>query len=535
MKNSIRHEIFRDITILSFVILVFFGFTLTANFYLSKLSEMEIFINQKNLSLKYYIEGYFTKFINTVNFLSISDNVIHANNLSDDSKQDIRDLYHNLEKSDPDINYIYSGYEDGSLLINNYEPPEGYNPVIRPWYQAALESFPHVSNGIPYREISTKEWLISISKALVDKDGHIAGVVAIDSSISQIAALLRRQDSAYQTLYSFLINRDGLVIIHPNEEYLNRNLQEILGIEVLFPGEKGPIIFKNNGVNKLGYYRRIDKVGWIIITIIDKKEIVEPILLKMLIIFLAVGLIAALLGWFLSNTMKKHFVEPLRTLRNRVSVILSGDIGAFSLNNYPRNEIGDIAADIEKLTGNELYKKNQMLLEANRRLERLSFVDQLTGLYNRRKMNEELAGEFERLERYGGTFSLIMFDIDWFKKVNDTYGHQTGDRVLQELAQITRNSIRKTDTASRWGGEEFLILCPQTPEDNAYELAEKLLLSVRNHVFPESISLTISIGLCEYISGLSVEELIENADTRLYAAKQGGRNRVVAEEVSEGT
>lgn len=173
---------------------------------------------------------------------------------------------------------------------------------------------------------------------------------------------------------------------------------------------------------------------------------------------------------------------------------------------------------------------NVQALDANQELSRIATTDALTGLPNRRSFLEELGKVSARAKRSGGPFSLAVFDIDFFKVVNDTYGHPAGDAVLQEIARIIRSSIREGDVAARLGGEEFVLLMPDTALEAAGFVCERLRLAVEAHrfVLPNgaSIPVTISAGAAQAESGESEMALASRADTALYAAKNNGRNRV---------
>ncbi len=164
--------------------------------------------------------------------------------------------------------------------------------------------------------------------------------------------------------------------------------------------------------------------------------------------------------------------------------------------------------------------------------EELSFKDPLTKLFNRRYFETKLESEFARCQRYGRESSLCMIDIDHFKKINDTYGHQSGDSILKQLGEIIQTSIRKSDVAARYGGEEFIILMPESPADRAFIAAERIRKRVEEHAFiiddePGYINITVSIGITGFFSYMtSKEDFIERADRALYSAKQTGRNRV---------
>ena len=166
-------------------------------------------------------------------------------------------------------------------------------------------------------------------------------------------------------------------------------------------------------------------------------------------------------------------------------------------------------------------------IELEERLKIMATTDALTGIYNRYKMNEEIEFEIKKSKRYKKSFALIMFDIDFFKVVNDTYGHDIGDRVLEELAQVVRHNIRATDTFARWGGEEFMILARNSDEDSATLLAEKIRKKVENFLFADKISITISIGISIYRANKKKETLLKEADRALYRAKAQGRNKTV--------
>lgn len=162
-----------------------------------------------------------------------------------------------------------------------------------------------------------------------------------------------------------------------------------------------------------------------------------------------------------------------------------------------------------------------------KRAEELAITDRLTGLYNRLKLDEVLNYEIAQTRRYETPLSIIIIDIDHFKSVNDTYGHQTGDMVLKEAAQILRSCSRASDTSGRWGGEEFLIILPNTNLSGALEAAEKIRTAIENHSFSVVGQKTASFGVSEVLANENEDSFIERADQALYRAKTGGRNQVV--------
>lgn len=173
--------------------------------------------------------------------------------------------------------------------------------------------------------------------------------------------------------------------------------------------------------------------------------------------------------------------------------------------------------------------RTRELVAKNAELERLAVTDRLTGLYNRLKLDQFLAQEHTRCERYGGHYSAVLLDIDHFKAVNDRHGHLAGDAVLVALAQLLKAGTRETDLAGRWGGEEFLVIAPSTVLDGALDIANKLRESVAAFTFPEVKRCTASFGVATHAAGDSIAAVIGRADAALYQAKAGGRNCVRAQ------
>ncbi|MBI5005791.1 MAG: diguanylate cyclase [Nitrosomonadales bacterium] len=187
--------------------------------------------------------------------------------------------------------------------------------------------------------------------------------------------------------------------------------------------------------------------------------------------------------------------------------------------------------NILKNHSSELHELVDMLEEKARSLEHLSVTDVLTGLGNRRLLQLRMDEERERVRRYGAApFSLVILDIDFFKQINDTHGHMVGDAVLKLLSAEINRSIRKVDTAVRWGGEEFAILLSNTPTAAAVGFCNRLRDSVEHMELLNGIRLTISLGLSEYVPEEDDSTLLERADRALYRAKRKGRNRVEVEQ-----
>lgn len=180
----------------------------------------------------------------------------------------------------------------------------------------------------------------------------------------------------------------------------------------------------------------------------------------------------------------------------------------------------------KKLARNKQIEMEGVMVQARE----VAQVDALTFLFNRRMIVRELQQEILRTERYDSAFSIALIDIDHFKKVNDVYGHLAGDEVLREVAQRLSNNIRHSDSVGRYGGEEFLILLPNTKSSSAAEQAERLSVQIREipfDVYENSLKVTISIGIAQLQTGDTWETLLKRADDAMYEAKNTGRNRWV--------
>ncbi|HLY95589.1 MAG: diguanylate cyclase [Sideroxydans sp.] len=156
----------------------------------------------------------------------------------------------------------------------------------------------------------------------------------------------------------------------------------------------------------------------------------------------------------------------------------------------------------------------------------LATTDSLTGIFNRREFSSILANEVERAKRYGVPLSLVMYDLDYFKRVNDSFGHNVGDSVLQAVTSLVKENVRATDVVARWGGEEFMVLMPQSDVQAAREAAEKLRLAIAGHHFDKVSELTASFGVTAFEAQDDLNSLLKRVDDALYRAKEHGRNCV---------
>ncbi len=173
------------------------------------------------------------------------------------------------------------------------------------------------------------------------------------------------------------------------------------------------------------------------------------------------------------------------------------------------------------------YIFESALLKSYQRLKHVAITDQLTGLYNRHYIFSKLEEEIKRARRFKKGLCVMLLDIDNFKQINDVYGHDVGDRVLQVVAQVLRKNVRQVDTVGRLGGEEFIIICPDTNEKGGMILGEKLRLLIKKLNEENIPPITVSVGVASFSMFDTSHELIKKADIALYRAKKSGKNKVV--------
>jgi diguanylate cyclase (GGDEF)-like protein len=267
-----------------------------------------------------------------------------------------------------------------------------------------------------------------------------------------------------------------------------------------------------------------------------------------------IGSVIACLFWFIDSAIDTYifksnylYVENLLGPKNvelcaRCQVVTL--LMAFSLiimfmlrrHHRIRRQLRRYKADLERIVDdrtNDLSLKNTQLkkeIKARQKIEKelvhLATIDPLTLIPNRRKFDDVLKYELNRDARYKSELSLIFCDLDYFKLINDGHGHKIGDDVLKEFADLVSGKIRKTDIFARWGGEEFVLLLPETDIETAMHTAEKLRITTEKHEFSYVGKLTASFGVTQFIDADDEITFIKRADDALYAAKKNGRNRV---------
>lgn len=364
----------------------------------------------------------------------------------------------------------------------------GKNYRFRPYFQHAIAGKATYYYALG---VTTMERGYYASSPVRDKAGRIAGVAVIKIALDPIESDLRRFERAY------LIDSHGVIFLASEPDMLFKTLWPL-------PAETQLMLTRSRQFGNLRYAPLLER------------EIVDAAW----VVFQGQRLYAG-------RHYTGHDAWSFVVLRTPGAVAASRLFGITITLLFAVLTIAYFMG-MERMFHDKIALEQQLELEERtRKLDLQASTDPLTGVFNRLKFNHELEMEIARAARYKTPLALVMFDIDYFKEVNDTHGHQIGDQVLTRLCQIAAGMIRQPDVLARWGGEEFMILAPNCDGQQAFELAEKLRRLVEQFVFDEVGTVTCSFGIAQFQDGDTVETLVSRADAAMYAAKQGGRNRVV--------
>lgn len=342
----------------------------------------------------------------------------------------------------------------------------------------------------------------------------------------------RRLSSARNDIsYVFLIDNDGTILSHSESERVGEKLIDGLTKKSLSTAASrvqfGRVDIEGNGefsdlcdvsVPMIVKGKRMGtlRVG---VSYVQYLRANSPRIRQKIALFV---LPFALLAILFAIKLARSFTKPLQRLTQAVSEISKGNYG-IQLPLNRRDELGDLAHSFNAMAVNLKDNFEKVSDMANR--------DGLTGLYNARFFREALDRELDRVKRSGRPLSVILFDADRFKKINDRYGHPAGDQILQHVSRIARSVLRGYDVLARYGGEEFIALLSDTTGPQAALLAERIrkIVEQRPHITEEgeAIKATVSIGVATAKAPYDKKELISQADQALYRAKETGRNRVI--------
>ncbi|RKF22176.1 diguanylate cyclase [Alginatibacterium sediminis] len=403
---------------------------------------------------------------------------------------------------------------------------------------SAFEDAPVIMVVVPIRNLD-KNWI-----------GTIAAAVPLGVISSKLSSIKLTKGS-----FAWLADANGVIVSHPNKNAVmsvNLEVAEDLG----FPGfykifeqtktqNSGFGQYQDTNINqtKIVTFSKIENLpGWTLFVTTNESEIFQDIysmLYDILIITVVLVLVFLLLISRLSNRITQPIIKLTEEVkagvdnRHRTLGIIDTDDEIGQLSRVFSETIGKInlhTNHLEKLVEQrtaEVTSRNIMLSKQNDQLEQLASKDSLTGLYNRRAFTTLVEKEVSRARRHNLPVTLVVLDIDHFKKINDQFGHSVGDDVLCRIAKELTQATRKENTICRWGGEEFVILVPEANSDLVFQQIEHIRSNMLTLNFDPVDSLTFSAGMATLLSGESFPQWFHRADKALYEAKSCGRNRTV--------
>lgn len=419
--------------------------------------------------------------------------------------QRLRELMTQQKAALPQVSSISLYDEKGAWLLSSMgEVPAGANGADRDFFQYHREHPGHAMYiGLPIRSRVTGAWVISASRRLERPDGSFAGVVVVGIGLDYFLSLYRDIEIGRTGAIGLTTGSGRLLLRYPFNE-------KDIGLDL----SSSPLIgraLKEAPFGTASYTSRVDGTPRIYAFVRSERYA--------LITGVALGRDESLESW---RRQTEQFGAVVLIL-----LVILGFLG--------KRLMALIRQRIR--TERELRTAQKRLLELNQELEALASLDALTGLANRRQFDDYLDKELLRSRRDGSALSLLLIDVDYFKAYNDHYGHPAGDRCLQRIAEVLRDSARRpADLAARYGGEELALVLPDTDAEGARQFAEQLLLALRRAQIPHVASpfgiITASFGVATAPADAerpSAVQLIAEADRRLYRAKQEGRNRWVGE------
>jgi diguanylate cyclase (GGDEF)-like protein len=389
--------------------------------------------------------------------------------------------------------------------------------------------------GEPYQDNTLQKAVMVIGEPIRGAQDRLLGVLVAKINFRTISSILRIYGQG-ETVELRLMTRQGLLMASSQSAPMESGNLSEAAVRRLFAREKVPIRYTGpRGNAVIGTLKRVPQLEWGIVAEKDAgKAYLQIIRLRNLtfILVTAVLLAIGLCAYFLGLAM----VRPLGLLTRGASRVSAGDLEV-DVPVRTRSEIGYLTEVFNHMVARlrqgreELANANEALREKNKELEKLSTTDSLTGLFNRKHLMEKLNLELGRSARYQHDFTLLIIDIDHFKRYNDTYGHLAGDEVLRRMGAILKESIRKSDYAARYGGEEFIVLLPETGVDAGVQMAERIRRQMAEQEMGSDTNrtnVTISAGAASFPDyGEDAETLIRNADEALYEAKRRGRNQII--------
>ncbi|MGA1871110.1 MAG: diguanylate cyclase [bacterium] len=382
--------------------------------------------------------------------------------------------------------------------------------------------------------------IMIIAEPIRSPNDQILGLLAAKLNFKTIRMMLKNYTQG-ETGELYILTEDGIVLesSHPvSTKFVHTKLTKKIARR-LFSQIKFPLNYEGYKEKMVvGALKRVPILDWGVIAEKEREKAYAQIVRLRNITLTLVGVVLLCIS-FCAYFLGLTIVRPLDCLTKGAGKVAAGDLDV-DLPVRSRCEVGYLTGVFNHMVARlrkgreDLDAVNKRLREKNMELEEISVTDSLTALYNRKHLMETLDKEMARSRRYNSQLTLLIIDIDYFKKYNDTYGHLAGDEVLRQMSEIFRKSIRKCDYAARYGGEEFIIILPEIGQKDGVAMAER----IRHTIVKEKIGgnshpiqVTVSVGVALFpMHGDEPQSLISKADEALYQAKKNGRNQVVCAE-----
>lgn len=440
----------------------------------------------------------------------------------------IKDYLESIDEKFADYEELVVMGADGTVVASSADPP-GTLSLPEDWLQRAQGNKTVI--GSAYWDESLRARVMALVEPIRNANNTFLGTLATKVNLRAMVETL--EDYSVDPSHELcVLTREGQVLAGSRMPANPRRKIEAGVARRLFTREMTPVEFVDTqGTDVVGALSHVPGLDWGVVAHTNRVQAYSAIvslrnytLLLISTVLLGIGVAAYLICLTI--------VRPLNRLTRGSREVAGGQLD-LHLPVYGRSDVGsmtevfnDMVARLRKFR-DENVAITEELRERNLELHEMSITDGLTGLYNRTYMPEALAREMARAKRHERSFSILMIDIDHFKRFNDTHGHQAGDDVLLSVAQILKSSVRACDYAARYGGEEFLVLLTETAGPGARDFAEKLRHQVETMSPVAGETVTVSVGVASFPdNGEDLVSIIRDADAALYQCKRSGRNRV---------
>ncbi|KAA8756194.1 sensor domain-containing diguanylate cyclase [Paenibacillus xylanexedens] len=370
-----------------------------------------------------------------------------------------------------------------------------------------------------YQTPRTKRRIVFVSEPIFDSAGEYQGTIGGNIFLQENNILSLSFGSQLKTSngsYFFIVDKKGTLLFHPNTNRIGENVSENEVVQKLLANENGKEQYKNlAGVDSLAGYYKVPSTDWGVVIVSPTQTVYDQLNhhIRMLLLYTSVPFLILTL---IVVRVARKLASPFAMLADLVNQVDKGQVDLPVMKPHWNREADLLTRAVVGALANFRKQTNQLVYDAR--------TDVLTGMNNRRTF-EEVIQEWIQDEV---PFSIIVLDIDRFKSINDTFGHHAGDEVLKHIANIIQLSVRPEDVCARFGGEEFVVLLRNSESNVAFEIAERIRITVEESILPIDRSVTISAGIAEYPKHSTTStELFHLADNALYQAKEDGRNRTV--------